>query len=747
MSNSLSGLVESRSPTTATASETIDKLPTLDHNTEENTTENRLTELQAELQMADNLAIRLCEGVESFSVGLDIAKVRMSNDNSELSEKADALEIRLGEVETARNTSNAKADYLIRKVHDLRDRLKGHEDTENKSLTQQIESKSALIKGLDEFEDELNDTKEDRDTSVAQVHELQAEKRFLTQKNSELQEELNIVKRSRNSSVKISSHLIADDKVFSHRVCSLEELFNAFQKVHDQGMDSEISMFSDRMEILRAQLDQAERERDLAAEKTHTKILQKFELQREELQKEFSSLLLEKMNATTNLQVIQGQLDELEKARQFAERQAAVSAEQVSKIIQGNKVLDMRVQGMLIAHDITRTDAGNPWQHLAKDLTAYENCKGTVSFQAESMGEHDVDYESTNDLLVQIQVLKNALAQEQSAHGLSMTQLSQAELKVDTLEASLAGLRTQRSNSSPEAVESIILELQSSLAVKVTAHEICQLRLASVKATLKDLQRSVAEEASEKKAINARKKENNEASLKSLQTSLENERKILQICHHKLDAAEARANEQATSDAIHLEKIANLENKLELWRGLVDVGILARFAYWQSAKKYCDINGNWYQDRGSNVKSKSFIAETTKKATARPHIAADAALFLLGILSEEPDRRMFFDIYQTELCSTIREQAHPRLLAEIATSKAAVRERSRAYGLVEQGYEKSGQLLKLEKKCMAKYLHMSSATGSSELKAVQDEFDAERDVKEKVQTIQQIADSAMRNSC
>ncbi|CAL3964682.1 unnamed protein product [Diplocarpon coronariae] len=254
-------------------------------------------------------------------------------------------------------------------------------------------------------------------------------------------------------------------------------------------------------------------------------------------------------------------------------------------------------------------------------------------------------------MLVQIQGLQNALAQTQNAHGSSKTHLSHSESKLRTFEASLADFRTQECrNLSPEAVQSTIQPLRSSYAKEVTAHKCCQLRLASAKATLMNLWKSIAEDKLLKRAIGARKKADTECSLQLFQTSLENERKALQICRQELVTAETRANEQSNNNSIHPKKLADLEIKKELHKGLVDIGIVASFAYWESAKKYCDSNGNWFQDRGSNIKSKSFIADAAKTVTARPYIAADAALFSLGFLSAETDRRMFFDMYQTQLC-------------------------------------------------------------------------------------------------
>lgn len=265
--------------------------------------------------------------------------------------------------------------------------------------------------------------------------------------------------------------------------------------------------------------------------------------------------------------------------------------------------------------------------------------------------------------------------------------------------------------------------------------------VAKLLSQIKDVQGSLKNEQMRSAQLEEDKKANFDGNSRllsqivTLKKDLKKEQTSHEKCKAKLMDAQATNDKLAMMNTTGLWKITELERKIEIQKPLVDIGVLTRRAWWEHAKQYRANAHHWVGYRRAGDANKKICRDASSRVE-RPDIAADTALFILGILADVKDRDMYLDIYKTPLTVNIRTIANPQILAEISTMKAALTDRLRYWGFADRDYAGSDRFKELEQEVRAQYgrrlmqAGLTASPDASRLKTVQDMFDEDEDVEE-----------------
>ncbi|KAK0100353.1 hypothetical protein ONS95_008306 [Cadophora gregata] len=241
-----------------------------------------------------------------------------------------------------------------------------------------------------------------------------------------------------------------------------------------------------------------------------------------------------------------------------------------------------------------------------------------------------------------------------------------------------------------------------------------------------------------------------ESTLHSLKDELETVRSDHESCRSKiqeLTSAQINSRLLAARNDTQLEEISKLKDQLETREPLVQAGIHARRIRWEYAKGRMGFDGRWYDDRGTKNRA---VIKSAQRMIRRPNFAADAALFFLGVLSSDEDRRMFNQTYHKRLCSDFHATVKSQQLAEIESMRTTLRDRCRIRAGFENVFEDSDEYKHLASLCYMKFKSMMTDAGLNDnsdkmkRKEVRDLFDADEQVQSVIERMREIYERAMR---
>ena len=259
--------------------------------------------------------------------------------------------------------------------------------------------------------------------------------------------------------------------------------------------------------------------------------------------------------------------------------------------------------------------------------------------------------------------------------------------------------------------------LKTLLAKKQADHESCQARLTEVESRWRALKDT----------------------LKTETTAHGSTRKELTSTRMKLQLSAARNDTQD-------EEISKLKDQLDTKEPLVQTGIQARRIWWEYAKGRLGFDGRWYDDRGITDRT---VIRHAQSIIKRPDFAADAALFFLGVLNSDQDRRMYRSTYHRNLLSDFNKTTRSEQMAEVVTMSTGLRDRCRIRAGFENVYEDSDEYKYLENQCYTQFKRMMTdaelTTNSDKMKRkeVRELFDADAQVLANVGRMREIYEAAM----